>query len=561
MDWCDSSLTDFEALSVNPIQFLNGDVAASSKYVDICASLYRLAKSHNKTSENDPLSQLLLDEFDDEQIWQQIDLYNNENVTTCSKGTAHCLVKMSDGTPENLDELDEEPGDDVESEEDKIMLSAADDEETDEHLSDVEEENEDEEKVEEATEVDDEFFSLRQMEKFLDKEEIEHPPAKDSDDEIDYFNDIPSSDDEQGFPDDESASEEDFHDGNFDEDTDKVSARQLKYEDFFLNKPTTKAKPKINDKADKIIDDTLSSNHAKQQVKISKKIKTLEEKALGEADWQMKGEVTSDKRPVNSLLEEVLTFNQSDRTAPDITDEHTFDMETMIRQRIKDKAYDDVVRKIKETKDPQEYKKKVVLDSEKSKMSLQEIYEKEYLTKMSNEKPEEKEDPERIELKTLMHELFKKLDALSNFHFRSAPPDPEIKVITNLPSLAMEEVQPVTHTNADRLAPEEIMEKKDLKSDLEKTSTDRKRERRKKAARQKARAKNREEKLLQLADTNEKLKTVQAIKQLEQAAKAPGSQTTIIKNAKSSSRLTSSKSFFGKLEEGKTKQSTKRKYR
>ena len=203
-----------------------------------------------------------------------------------------------------------------------------------------------------------------------------------------------------------------------------------------------------------------------------------------EKSWQMKGKTAASKRPINSVIEEVVTFHHNQRPAPDITDEHTQDLEAIICQRIKDKSWDDVKRKIKEVKDPSEYKKKVILDSEQSKLSLQEIYEKEYLSKIPQASDEDKENSAHIKLKSLT-DLICNLDALANFHFRSAPPEPEIKVLTNLPSISMEEVQPVTHTDADLLAPEEIHRKEEIKGDLEKTLTDKKRERRKKAARQK----------------------------------------------------------------------------
>jgi U3 small nucleolar ribonucleoprotein component len=46
------------------------------------------------------------------------------------------------------------------------------------------------------TEVDDEFFKVGEMEKFLEKEETEKPVKDDDEDSIDYFEDVLSDDDE-----------------------------------------------------------------------------------------------------------------------------------------------------------------------------------------------------------------------------------------------------------------------------------------------------------------------------------------------------------------------------
>ena len=53
-----------------------------------------------------------------------------------------------------------------------------------------------------------------------------------------------------------------------------------------------------------------------------------------------------------------------------------------------------------------EFKKRVTLDQEKSKMSLGEIYEQEYIKQTQQEAEEEKEDPLHTEIKESMDALF-----------------------------------------------------------------------------------------------------------------------------------------------------------
>lgn len=107
-----------------------------------------------------------------------------------------------------------------------------------------------------------------------------------------------------------------------------------------------------------------------------------------------------------------------------------------------------MVRKEKPKEEVFEYKKRLTLDHEKSKQSLAEIYEQEYLKQtqvwllscfhrdsthmnmyyihfcisyLFQGKTEEEENPAHVEIQKLMDTLFLKLDALSNFHFTPKP--------------------------------------------------------------------------------------------------------------------------------------------
>jgi len=92
---------------------------------------------------------------------------------------------------------------------------------------------------------------------------------------------------------------------------------------------------------------------------------------------------------------------------------------------------------------------------EKSKLSLAEVYEQEYLKQKGDLEESKKtpgvldEDaddgpPPEVELiKRSMKTLFAKLDTLTHFHYTPKMSTAEVKIIRNAPTISMEEVAPI----------------------------------------------------------------------------------------------------------------------
>ncbi|KAJ1069669.1 PREDICTED: U3 small nucleolar ribonucleoprotein protein MPP10 [Capra hircus] len=634
----------------SPECFLTIQGELASKFTSLTKVLY----DFNKVLENDrkhgsPLEKLMINNFDDEQIWQQLEL-QNEPILQHFQSTVSETIEDEDISllPENeeqeceedvmeleaagQEDLEQDLEEEVEeAEEEEVSDLSADDPEADERAKnsskldlrkspDFSDEDSDldfdisklerQSKVQsrvprkptEKSIVDDKFFKLSEMETFLGNMEKEEEHRDDQEeDDIDFFEDVDSDEDEGGL-----FGGQDLKSGK--------SSRNLKYKDFFdpvesdedvasvhddgnelasnkeeeiaeegeesisetdedddleesgdskqhkeTSKRVTFALPNDEDTEDTNVlnvqkdYDEVKSSFEKRQEKMNEKIASLEKELLEKKPWQLQGEVTAQKRPENSLLEETLHFDHAVRMAPVITEETTLQLEDIIKQRIRDQAWDDVVRKEKPKEDAFEYKKRLTLDHEKSKLSLAEIYEQEYI-KLNQQKTAEEENPEHVEIQKMMDSLFLKLDALSNFHFIPKPPVPEIKVVSNLPAVTMEEVAPVSVSDAALLAPEEVKEKNkagDIKTAAEKTATDKKRERRKKKYQKHLKIKEKEKRRRLLEKNNPdqagrytKAAASEKLKQLTKTGKA-----SLLKDEGKDKALKSSQAFFSKLQD------------
>ena len=237
-----------------------------------------------------------------------------------------------------------------------------------------------------------------------------------------------------------------------------------------------------------------------QPSKLVQQTEELEAEMLAEKPWQMVGETGSMERPVNSLLDMTPEFEVASKLKPLVTVEQTADLEELIKQRILKEDWDDVVpRELPDVGWHSKRKELPEVSQEKSKLSLGELYEQEYLKKavgydtQAAEK-QSADDKAKDEMKSLFANLCSKLDALSNYHFTPRPiaEEAEVRAITT-PAIAAEEVLPLYVSDARGAAPEEVYGAKRgresvLRGESEMEQDERKRLRgSKKSARRKAR--------------------------------------------------------------------------
>ncbi|ETN81535.1 hypothetical protein NECAME_08446 [Necator americanus] len=430
----------------------------------------------------------------------------------------HKEAESSEDESEDQDENeDEELNENDEEEEEVDLLNLKD-----EDLKDLEremdemreEENEKEPEQDENTAprkkypksvVDDKFFSLAEMNAFLDEQDRQEGAETDildtADDSwtgtADYcYEDFFGKKDIAEEP--IKGKEKKLKKRTRTKDSDK-SAKKSKTVRFAMDE----AEPEIEGEANGLMEeeeqtpvllgDTEEPQQQETKLKRSLKrlketIKKLEAENLAPRSWEMSGEVTAQQRGENELLETHLQFDHGIKKAPEITEVFTEKLEELIKQRIKDKVFDDVVRKkrIEERSEP--YRNQAIEEREMVKTSLAEVYEKEYQKAVGENKANNEVNEEHAAIDKQMRELFRLIDALSNFDYTPPEVKPEVRVVSNMAALRVEEVGMSASTDAQLLAPEEMKkrQKGDLKGDDERDRTDKLRQRRKKKNRQRA---------------------------------------------------------------------------
>lgn len=223
-------------------------------------------------------------------------------------------------------------------------------------------------------------------------------------------------------------------------------------------------KPRAEDDDDIIHNEQKISSHARQVRKLKEQTISIEQDMMSEKPWKMMGEAKGTDRATDSLLEPTPEFEVAFKPPPILTPEHAANIEEMIKKRIIDEDWDDVVpRELPDIGGHKRGGDAPEVSQEKSKLGLGELYEREYLKKTAgfdrdaHEKQTE-EDAAKEEMKQLFANLCSHLDALSNYHFAPRPvaDAADVQSREDVPAIAMEEVLPLHVSQSRGVAPEEV---------------------------------------------------------------------------------------------------------
>ena len=180
-----------------------------------------------------------------------------------------------------------------------------------------------------VSEVDDQFFKLSDMEKFLEAEDRKEmkkgPDDKDEEDAIDMFaeedddgeqramykeyfdKDAEADNGGEGDDEDDEEDEGDLEDDEEEEEGD---------EDLSEAPNVSSKRLLLSDDEDADTEEIAKSSHEVATDRLTRKISRLEETAVGSKPWQMGGEVAAGLRQENSLLAEDLDYDTAVRHAP-----------------------------------------------------------------------------------------------------------------------------------------------------------------------------------------------------------------------------------------------------
>lgn len=491
-----------EALKLEPVEIVSRDSSAAlglvKSYLDEVIELYKKDEPNNKTD----IDEITVEGLDANQVWWQAKLVldniegdlmeriqdlrsimNTEESMSdpehsVSTDTEHIVPAGSEDDEESEDHYDSEElesSEEPEIDEHTLRNSALDEDSFDKKAVNTELDQSDSVEIdadvdgtlEERTNtksdknaVNDKFFDLEEFNRqTLENEEVVYD--KDEED-IDYFDNIPSDEDE------EALYYEDFFDKPKSMTEKSTSIEQKQANDEFTEADYDNAvdsakldlfadddKPSLEEAEYEGSEKKLST-FEKHQLDIQKQIEALEKEAVAQKKWALKGEVKAQDRPEDALLTEDVEFDRTAKPIPVITAEVTESLEDMIRRRIQMENFDELKRRVTIDMSSRVSRPKFELSDQKSSKSLAEIYEDDYKGVPQDANISEEQQKAHDEITDIYASLCHKLDALSSAHFIPKPAQKSLEVRVESAAISMEDAQPLSMSSASTLAPQEV---------------------------------------------------------------------------------------------------------
>ncbi|EPX70590.1 U3 snoRNP-associated protein Mpp1 [Schizosaccharomyces octosporus yFS286] len=412
----------------------------------------------------------------------QLEVSSPENPAEGEENEDDEFLGFSDREGEEEGHSDEE---NIEDEDEDMEADNFEVEEEDEQIP------EDQEPKKDAFGLNDKFFDIDEFNKqtvALEEQDAEQNReiGDEEDDDIDLFVDPEDDEDEEGGPRADSVLYEDFFGPRSAKGRREVKKKNKRDAEAKKKTKTKRvAEPEESDEEDEEPENDentfdrvrkdlfadeeeeehegsqqLLSSYERDKARISQQIKDLETENVAKKSWTMAGEATSKSRPSNSLLDVDLDFETGAKPVPVQTEETTSELEDLIKNRIINKNFNDVPRKAPSSLPEFRPSELFELDENKPQQSLADIYEEQYMKKANPDNyqsaADKKTQNDHEEIKALFEDVSYTLDALSSWHYIPAPAEANVQVVSNAPTLAMEEAQPTASSDAMALAPQEV---------------------------------------------------------------------------------------------------------
>jgi len=216
-----------------------------------------------------------------------------------------------------------------------------------------------------------------------------------------------------------------------------------------------------------------------------KNIARVEKKLIEKKEWQMRGEIRAVERPVNALLDVDVDFETGLQSKIIISKETNEKIESIIKQRILDRVFDDRQLPPPSSHRIDEQTKSLPdLNFEKDKRGLAGVYEDEYKQLTTGVDPvKSKADKQKDEIRDLFKTICFCIDSMSRFNFtpsnslaaRAKSNNAQVVFDEKVPVVVSSKIVDNTKAFKDVHNPKE----KELKSKVEMSSAEKKRLQRK----------------------------------------------------------------------------------